>query len=145
MTPAQLIEKLSKQAEEITAAIDKRQASLGASIASAERELFSRLLEEITSELTFKNREMIADFAPIPMGDINEANKFLSAEISRLMQENSSLKMKIERVHKWAGDHSAKMSIAIDAARNLAGCPISAKTFSDRKSVCDEVIEIINI
>ena len=93
----------------------------------------------------FKNREMIADFAPIPMGDINEANKFLSAEISRLMQENSSLKMKIERVHKWAGDHSAKMSIAIDAARNLAGCPISAKTFSDRKSVCDEVIEIINI
>ena len=55
MTPAQLIEKLSKQAEEITAAIDKRQASLGVSIASAERELFSRLLEEITSELTFKN------------------------------------------------------------------------------------------
>lgn len=55
MTPAQLIEKLSKQAEEITAAIDKRQTSLGVSIASAERELFSRLLEEITSELTFKN------------------------------------------------------------------------------------------
>ena len=55
MTPTQLIEKLSKQAEEITAAIDKRQASLGASIASAERGLFSRLLEEITSELTFKN------------------------------------------------------------------------------------------
>ena len=55
MTPTQLIEKLSKQAEEITAAIDKRQASLGVSIASAERELFSRLLEEITSELTFKN------------------------------------------------------------------------------------------
>ena len=54
MTPAQLIEKLSKQAEEITAAIDKRQTSLGVSIASAERELFSRLLEEITSELTFK-------------------------------------------------------------------------------------------
>ena len=55
MIPAQLIEKLSKQAEEITAAIDKRQTSLGVSIASAERELFSRLLEEITSELTFKN------------------------------------------------------------------------------------------
>jgi hypothetical protein len=55
VTPTQLIEKLSKQAEEITAAIDKRQASLGVSIASAERELFSRLLEEITSELTFKN------------------------------------------------------------------------------------------
>jgi len=55
VTPAQLIEKLSKQAEEITAAIDKRQTSLGVSIASAERELFSRLLEEITSELTFKN------------------------------------------------------------------------------------------
>ena len=55
MMPAQLIEKLSKQAEEITAAIDKRQTSLGVSIASAERELFSRLLEEITSELTFKN------------------------------------------------------------------------------------------
>lgn len=55
MTPEQLIEKLSRQADEITAAIDKRQSSLGSSIASAERELFGRLLEEITSELTFKN------------------------------------------------------------------------------------------
>lgn len=50
-----LIDDLSKKAEEITAAIEKRQTALGSTIASAERELFARLLEEITSELDYKN------------------------------------------------------------------------------------------
>ena len=50
-----LIDDLSKKAEEITAAIEKRQTALGSTIASAERELFSRLLDELTSELDYKN------------------------------------------------------------------------------------------
>ncbi len=55
MTAGQLLAQLSKDAETITAAIDKRQASLERGASKAERELFLRLLDEILSKLDFTN------------------------------------------------------------------------------------------
>lgn len=50
-----LLTDLSKQAEQIQAAIDSRQESLGRDVSKAERELFLRLLDDIFSQLDFEN------------------------------------------------------------------------------------------
>jgi len=50
-----LLTDLSKQAEQIQAAIDSRQESLGMDVSKAERELFLRLLDDIFSQLDFEN------------------------------------------------------------------------------------------
>jgi len=50
-----LLTDLSKQAEQIQAAIDSRRESLGRDVSKAERELFLRLLDDIFSQLDFEN------------------------------------------------------------------------------------------
>jgi len=53
VTPDQLLTKLSREAEEITAAIDRRQRALNGNITKAEKELFALLIQDFISELTF--------------------------------------------------------------------------------------------
>ena len=54
-TAAQLLARLSAQAEQIADAIEKRQAALRSSVSTAERDLFIRLVDDVFAELEFKN------------------------------------------------------------------------------------------
>ena len=54
-TAAQLLARLSAQAEQIADAIEKRQAALRSSVSTAERDLFIRMVDDVFAELEFKN------------------------------------------------------------------------------------------
>lgn len=56
---AQLLARLSKDAQEIADAIERRQSSLSSSVSRAERDLFLRLIDEVFSDLEFSNGAIV--------------------------------------------------------------------------------------